>query len=186
MANTLPRPTKSPSSSSFLFHTNASQAPRPASEFDAGINTSAAWTESLESSSSSTSLSGHRPQGGLLGLNFSFDNLPLLGSSSSVTNAEADVLVTTEEPEEEDEPTRRARALYDFEGKAEFRELSVAAGEEIDVIKQDLADGWSLVRRAGNGIDEGEGEVGLLPASYYTVCRISVYYYYSDSYCDSL
>ena len=55
-----------------------------------------------------------------------------------------------------------ARALYDFEGKAEFRELSVEAGDEIEVIKEDLADGWSLVKDASN-------EIGLLPRAYYTV-----------------
>ncbi|KAG7448492.1 uncharacterized protein BT62DRAFT_992550 [Guyanagaster necrorhizus] len=54
-----------------------------------------------------------------------------------------------------------ARALYDFEGKAEFRELSVNAGDDLEVVKEDLADGWSLVKDAS-------GEMGLLPRSYYT------------------
>ncbi|KZP24998.1 hypothetical protein FIBSPDRAFT_734676 [Athelia psychrophila] len=56
---------------------------------------------------------------------------------------------------------RPARALYQFEGKPEFREMSVEAGDAIGVIREDLADGWSLVR-------SGAGEVGLLPRTYYT------------------
>ncbi|KAJ7664277.1 hypothetical protein B0H17DRAFT_1091797 [Mycena rosella] len=56
---------------------------------------------------------------------------------------------------------RPARALYEFEGKAEFRELSVDAGDELEVVKEDLADGWSLVKNEA-------GEVGLLPRTYYT------------------
>ena len=59
--------------------------------------------------------------------------------------------------------TRPARALYAFEGKAEFRELKVEAGDELDVVKEDVGDGWSLVRDA-------TGEIGLLPKTYYTVC----------------
>jgi hypothetical protein len=49
-----------------------------------------------------------------------------------------------------------------FGGKVEFRELSVQAGDDIDVVKEELADGWSLVKN-------GAGEVGLLPRSYYAV-----------------
>ncbi len=64
--------------------------------------------------------------------------------------------------DDDDEDYRPARALYDFEGKAEFRELSVDAGDELAVVKEDLADGWSLVKDAS-------GEMGLLPRSYYTV-----------------
>lgn len=60
-----------------------------------------------------------------------------------------------------------ARALYPFEGKVEFRELSVEAGDEIEVLKEDVGDGWSLVRTSA-------GEVGLLPATYYTVCQPSL------------
>lgn len=59
----------------------------------------------------------------------------------------------------EDKP---ARALYQFEGMAEFREMSVEAGDEISVIKEDLADGWSLIRNTS-------GQIGLLPRLYYTV-----------------
>ncbi|CAK5261888.1 unnamed protein product [Mycena citricolor] len=102
---------------------------RPRSDFDAGINSSAAWTEHLEQSGS---LSDEEPD-----------------------EPDADV------QDEDAEPLKSARALYDFEGKAEFRELSVEAGETLDVVREDLADGWSLVRNVA-------GEVGLLPRSYYT------------------
>ncbi|KAF8190373.1 hypothetical protein K438DRAFT_1907183 [Mycena galopus ATCC 62051] len=71
--------------------------------------------------------------------------------------------LSDEEPEEENtEGTNRpARALYDFEGKSEFRELNVEAGDELEIVKEDLADGWSLVKNIA-------GEVGLLPRTYYT------------------
>ena len=102
---------------------------RTQSEFDAGLNTSAAWTEHLESSSISGSLSDEEP----------------------------DIDETSQR-----QAHRPGRALYDFEGKAEFRELSVSAGDALEVVKEDLADGWSLVKNAA-------GEVGLLPRTYYTV-----------------
>ncbi|KAJ8468877.1 hypothetical protein ONZ45_g17082 [Pleurotus djamor] len=118
---TLPRASKisSPGSSYFA---------RPQSEFDAGLNTSAAWTEHLEREGS-----------------LSDDEL-----DSDATNQEIG-----------DYPTRPARALYDFEGKPEFKELSVVAGDDIHVLKEDLPDGWSLVKNSDN-------EVGLLPRTYYT------------------
>lgn len=57
-----------------------------------------------------------------------------------------------------------ARALYQFEGRAEFRELAVEAGDKLEVLKQDVGDGWSLVKME-------DGKVGLLPTAYYTVRR---------------
>jgi hypothetical protein len=65
--------------------------------------------------------------------------------------------------EDTEDVTIPARALYAFQGKAEFRELSVAVGDELDVVKEDVGDGWSLVR-------DSQGEIGLLPQTYYTVC----------------
>jgi sorting nexin-9/18/33 len=105
------------------------------SDFDAGINTSAAFTEHLEQASECGpgSLSDEEP-----------------GPDSD---------------DQEDEG-RPARALYQFEGKPEFRELSVEAGDEVKVMKEDLADGWSLVKIES-------GEVGLLPRTYYIVCPVS-------------
>ncbi|KAJ7634712.1 hypothetical protein FB45DRAFT_472573 [Roridomyces roridus] len=105
---------------------------RPHSEFDAGINASTAWTEHLELESASSSAGG-----------------------GSLSDEEPDY------DEDAEDEFRPARALYAFEGKTEFRELSVDAGDEIQVIKEDLADGWSLIRNEA-------GEVGLLPRTYYT------------------
>jgi sorting nexin-9/18/33 len=116
---TLPRTSKPSTVTSDAYLT------RRQSEFDAGINTSNAWTQHLERES-----------------------------------------LSDEEPDSDntDDENRPARALYDFEGKVEFRELSVQAGDEIDVVKEELADGWSLVKNEA-------GEVGLLPRTYYTVCN---------------
>ncbi|KXN82204.1 Sorting nexin-33 [Leucoagaricus sp. SymC.cos] len=42
---------------------------------------------------------------------------------------------------------RSARALYAFDGQEEYRELrGIVAGDDLQVIKEDLPDGWSLVR----------------------------------------
>jgi sorting nexin-9/18/33 len=109
---------------------------RPQSEFDAGINASTAWTEHLETGSASNSGSG------------------------SLSDEEPD----DDDPEKQ-EPHQPARALYEFEGKAEFRELSVQAGDDLEVVKENLSDGWSLMKN-------GAGEVGLLPRTYYTVCSL--------------
>ncbi|KAF9484995.1 hypothetical protein BDN70DRAFT_871680 [Pholiota conissans] len=132
---TLPRSSRYPPGS------QSSILPRPMSEFDSGINTSTAWTESL-------------------------------GTEESISRArsrqylsESGVPHTLSEDEGDDEPevmTRPARALYAFEGKAEFRELQVEAGDELEVIKEDVGHGWSLVRDA-------TGEMGLLPQTYYTL-----------------
>jgi sorting nexin-9/18/33 len=105
---------------------------RLASDFDAGLNTSAAWTESLERDHSN-SLSDEEPD----------------------EDGHLDYLKQT---------GRSARALYAFEGKQEFREVRVAAGDEIEVLKEEVGDGWSLVKLAVGA------ELGLLPQTYYTVC----------------
>ncbi|KDQ50377.1 hypothetical protein JAAARDRAFT_211785 [Jaapia argillacea MUCL 33604] len=99
---------------------------RPVSDFDVGINSSAAWTGSLERAVGDPSLSDDEGE------------------------------------DDEEERGRSARALYKFEGKVEFRELNVEAGDEIEVLKEEVGDGWSLVKVEKNG------EVGLLPQSYYT------------------
>jgi sorting nexin-9/18/33 len=116
------------------------------SEFDAGINTSAAWTEHLETGSPTTSVSKAR-------------------SKKYLSESDAQPFVSDDEAYDEPEVlTRPARALYSFEGKAEFRELNVVAGDELEVVKEDVGDGWSLVQ-------DSTGEVGLLPQTYYTVCN---------------
>ncbi|KAF5369089.1 hypothetical protein D9758_002873 [Tetrapyrgos nigripes] len=139
---TLPRATKSPSGSSFLSFS------RPQSSgFDTGINTSNAWTQFRH-------------------LSQSVSEDELARGKEMVAEIEADSASVDENnsdssKEQEDTPPRPARALYDFEGKTEFQELTVVAGEEILVLKEDLADGWSLVKNS-------TGEIGLLPREYYT------------------
>jgi len=123
----------------------ASISNRPVSEFDAGINTSAAWTEHLETGTPTPSVSKAR-------------------SKRFLSESDAQPLVSDDETYDEAEVlTRPARALYSFEGKAEFRELSVVAGDELEIVKEDVGDGWSLVQ-------DLTGETGLLPQTYYTVC----------------
>jgi sorting nexin-9/18/33 len=113
-------------------------SPRAQSEFDAGINTSTAWTHHLEAGGSEDA-DLEEPSSGSL----SDDDLE----------------------DDDNSKTRPARALYQFEGKVEFRELHVEAGDKLEVVEEDLADGWSLVK---NGV----GELGLLPRTYYTVSCI--------------
>lgn len=102
-------------------------------DFDAGINTSAAWTESRDKDRS------------------------LSDEETDPNDPELDYLQTSGRP---------ARALYSFEGKPEFREVCVSAGDEIEVMREEVGDGWSLVKL----FIEGGVELGLLPRSYYTVC----------------
>lgn len=69
----------------------------------------------------------------------------------------------SDEEEAADTPVgRAARALYDFEGKLEFQELIVSAGDGLVIIKEDLDEGWSLAKL--------NGKVGLVPKAYYAVC----------------
>ncbi|KAG1845057.1 hypothetical protein C8R48DRAFT_780066 [Suillus tomentosus] len=60
-----------------------------------------------------------------------------------------------------EDPVKAARALYNFEGKAEFRELTIEAGDKLNVLKEEAGDGWSLMRVSS-------GEIGLLTQTYYT------------------
>jgi sorting nexin-9/18/33 len=115
----------------------------PSLDFDAGINTSSVWTEHLDSDSSSRS------------------------RSVSVSLSDDDTSEDGDHFDGEDTCRRRARVLYAFAGKAEFRELDVKAGDEITVIREQVGDGWSLVKTP-------RGRVGLLPHSYYTVNSLPV------------
>ena len=101
-------------------------------DFDAGINTSAAWTESRDRGRS------------------------LSDEETDPNDPELDYLQV---------PGRPARALYSFEGKPEYREVRVHAGDGIEIIREEVGDGWSLVKL----FVEGGVELGLLPRSYYTV-----------------
>ena len=130
-------------------------------EFDSGINTSAAWTVSLVNPDGSPRLS-------------------LNGSNNTSTPATVD--------EEEADPVesvdgsdgaladevRPARALYTFQGKAEFRELThVEAGDALEIVREDVGEGWSLARLASIATEPdeegGRSEIGLIPRSYYIV-----------------
>jgi Variant SH3 domain len=115
-----------------------SKAPGPSSlDFDAGINTSSVWTEHLDSDSSRS-------------------------RSASVSLSDDDASEDDHFEGEDDACRREARVLYAFAGKAEFRELDVKAGDGITVIREQVGDGWSLVKTR-------RGRAGLLPRSYYTV-----------------
>lgn len=121
--------------------TKSAFAKHPESDFDSGINSSAAWTESHKQGAP----------------------VPILRRNVSESDAQDRGSLSDEEPDDDEGGRARgARALYDFQGKAEFRELDVEAGDEIEIVKEDVGEGWSLVRNA-------TGEMGLLPRSYYTV-----------------
>lgn len=119
-------------------------------DFDSGINTSAAWTVSLAAEGSARASLHHE---------------------ASLSD---DELVEDEDEQADSDrgPSRPARALYSFEGKPEFRELSsVEAGDELEVLREDVGEGWSLVKltKCRGGRDpRPEGEIGLLPRTYYT------------------
>ena len=91
-------------------------------------------------------------------------------NTSNAWVAEQDATHSLSDEEDEgsvdNESGRSARALYDFEGKPEFRELTIKAGEVISVLREGLADGWSLAK--------ADGKVGLIPRAYYTVCYLTL------------
>ncbi|KAH8994475.1 hypothetical protein EDB92DRAFT_1849434 [Lactarius akahatsu] len=104
----------------------------PPLDFDAGINASNAWTVYLDSDSSrSRSLSDEEAE------------------DEACDGFEGDI------------DGRGARVLFAFTGKPEFRELDVKAGDEVTVLREQVGDGWSLVKTR-------QGRVGLLPRSYFT------------------
>ncbi|PCH35113.1 hypothetical protein WOLCODRAFT_125460 [Wolfiporia cocos MD-104 SS10] len=138
-------------------------------EFDSGINTSNAWTVSLASD----------PRGSLNPIDAGLGLAPIADSDADDANGRSlsdDELDGDPGREEEYGPGRPARALYAFEGKPEFRELvCVNAGDELEVLREDVGDGWSLARvvkcrpsEHGRDAQAHEGEVGLLPQTYYT------------------
>lgn len=126
-------------------------------EFDAGINTSSAWTESLSTPEGATRTNV------TLNVNSLSDDEPESDTDPSDDNGDLPAI-----------GARQARALFAFEGKPEFRELTyVVAGDQLEVIKEEVGDGWSLVKHLEPKDDKGKQrrpEVGLLPQSYYTVC----------------
>jgi SH3 domain len=77
---------------------------------------------------------------------------------------DAGLSISDDEEETDTGAGRAARALYDFGGKPEFRELAMRAGDALDILKEELDDGWSLANV--------DGKVGLIPRSYYAVCAL--------------
>ncbi|KAI8972878.1 PX-domain-containing protein [Trametes punicea] len=159
----MPDNPSSPSKTAFLQIPQILSRPHSELDFDSGLNTSTAWTVSLAS-----------PEGGArLSLN-------------SISNGHIEENVVAEREEDEvpdstesvgdddscrDQEGRPARALYTFQGKAEFRELTrVEAGDELEIMREDVGEGWSLARlaSASRGRDSAQGsEMGLIPRSYY-------------------
>lgn len=88
-----------------------------------------------------------------------------INASSAWTQHQLTADLHDEQKLEDTENRRPARALYAFEGKQEYGELTVHAGDELEIVKEVLADGWSLV-------SDVEGEIGLLPRSYFIVSNI--------------
>lgn len=116
-------------------------------DFDAGLNASSAWTEARNSHIST--------------------NINSL-SDDEASDEEGDP-AGNEDAGLEGVSGRTARALYNFQGKPEFRELtSVQAGDELEILKEEVGDGWSLVRSYASE----RTEVGLLPRTYYTVSKV--------------
>ncbi|KAI0628557.1 PX-domain-containing protein [Trametes polyzona] len=149
----------SPPKTAFLQIPQVLSRPHSEQDFDSGINTSAAWTVSLAS-----------PEGGArLSLrSIGADNLdaPVRAKSDERDDGESVVGDDTFSEEE----GRPARALYSFHGKAEFRELTrVEAGDELEILREDVGEGWSLARLSPAGGSEGDrgSEMGLIPRSYY-------------------
>jgi hypothetical protein len=121
------------------------------SDFDAGINSSAAWT-------------AREPPSPKPPEDERIDGRNTLVLPDIVT---ADVRDIESEPYD----IRLARVVYDFVGKREFQELSVRAGEELEILEESLSDGWSLARQKRESGSEGDTGVGLIPRSYYVVSR---------------
>ncbi|KAG8987328.1 hypothetical protein FRB94_013426 [Tulasnella sp. JGI-2019a] len=124
------QPSNAPPELTPLTRLKSEDRPTSSKSFDAGINASSAWTGALEIRSSTA------------------------GSSEDKSRVE---VPAGEEPTTD--PPRQARALYDFEGKDDLRELTLRAGQELTIFKEDLAEGWSLAELHGN--------LGLVPRKYY-------------------
>jgi len=130
-------------------------------DFDSGINASSAWTESFP-----------LPAEGVLR-----SSQAITPNINSLSDDEPDDDESEDIQDIEQLAGRAARALYAFEGKPEFRELTdVHAGDELEVLKEEVGDGWSLVKLM-IGSEGRRPEVGLLPRSYYTVNRMSYLWY---------
>lgn len=56
--------------------------------------------------------------------------------------------------------------MYNFEGHEEYRELTVQEGDLVDVLQENIAEGWCLA--------ENQGVKGLVPVSYLEVTPLSL------------
>ncbi|KAL5522561.1 hypothetical protein ACEPAG_8578 [Sanghuangporus baumii] len=141
-------------------------------DFDAGLNSSAAWTEhfhehDLTKESESDSLSIDDEAGGT-----SSGRHTVIGIRQDVSED----LGIYDGEEVTFGPGRPARVLYDFSGEPALKELQLRAGDELDILRERIegAGGWSLARvprRVGDCKDEQEDvngdDVGLVPREYY-------------------
>ncbi|KAL5480860.1 hypothetical protein ACEPAI_9800 [Sanghuangporus weigelae] len=141
-------------------------------DFDAGLNSSAAWTEHLhehdltkENESDSLSID---------------DDVGSLRSRRQTTIGIKQDACEEHGAHDVEEitfgPGRPARVLYDFSGEPALKELQLRAGDELDILREtiDGTGGWSLARvprRVGDRKDEQEyvngDDVGLVPREYY-------------------
>ncbi|EKM57596.1 uncharacterized protein PHACADRAFT_115831 [Phanerochaete carnosa HHB-10118-sp] len=151
------KPAAKPPTSSFAAFLNALSWSRARKDpnFDAGLNSSSAWTEAFTSPD------------GILRTSLTQYNINAL-SDDEADEADAKLREEADDPVLDAEQGKPARALYTFEGKPEFRELTaVQAGDRLAVLREEVGDGWSLVKHY-DGTGERKLEVGLLPQSYYT------------------
>lgn len=166
--------------------TSSAKSEQP-QDFDAGINASSAWTQagSPEPRASVSSFQGLDLDLGALGS--LAEEGPSDGDDEGGSEGhEQELILSDSEGGGEDSSDgidsikgKPARALYAFKGKVEFRELmDVRAGDLLEVLKDEVGDGWSLVRhlrvesrRKGKGLEESnsveggevEGELNTVP-----------------------
>ncbi|EMD35638.1 hypothetical protein CERSUDRAFT_157518 [Gelatoporia subvermispora B] len=134
-----------------------SRPPSHAEGFDSGINSSTAWTVSLNTPEGELRKSQVEPS-------VNVDSLSDEERDPGMESADEDADLLSERG-------RPARALYGFQGKPEFRELThVDAGDELEIVKEDAGEGWCLARLVASrsGREGHQGELGLLPSTYYT------------------
>ncbi|KAL5499175.1 hypothetical protein ACEPAH_1693 [Sanghuangporus vaninii] len=144
-------------------------------DFDAGLNSSAAWTEHL-----------HEHE---LTKESESDSLSIDECEGSSSSGRHTVIGIKQDASEEHGihngeevtfgPGRPARVLYDFSGELALKELQLRAGDELDILRETIGNssGWSLARvprrvgghkeRKDEQEDANGDEVGLVPREYY-------------------
>ncbi|KAL5523195.1 hypothetical protein ACEPAF_1462 [Sanghuangporus sanghuang] len=145
-------------------------------DFDAGLNSSAAWTEHLHEHDLTKESEGD---------SLSIDECEE-GSSSS--GRQTTIGIKQDACEEHGihgeegttfGPGRPARVLYNFSGEPALKELQLRAGDELDILRETIGNsgGWSLARvprrvgghkeRKDEQEDANGDEIGLVPREYY-------------------